>query len=421
MREQKIILLLVVAWLPVCLAAQDPPPGATGDLTLEQALALALEHSPVVAAAGSSYEAAGQRVRQAGRWPNPELELEAEELGGPGELSGLDSAEISSVLSQEIPLGGEVGKRSSLAASEHRLAETGLETARLDLRVGTTLAFHQVLLAQEQVTLAAEMHELARSFFDTVSKRVEAGKVSPVEATRARTQMVAARIELERARRGLAAARSRLASTWGGTEARFRQAAGALPPAQPPPPLATLRPLLEQAPELQQSEEEIRHRQLAVQLVRAERIPNLTISVGPRYLREAGITTWVAGLSLPLPLFDRNQHELAASELEVKQAEHQAKAVRAALEAELAAAIADLSAFAAEIRALEDEIIPAASQVLETIRIGYQEGKLGFLEVLDAQRELFETRQQRLSAYAELLETRALISRLVVQPIGEAQ
>jgi cobalt-zinc-cadmium efflux system outer membrane protein len=397
------------------VAATEPQVAPTGNLTLTETLRLVDEHSPSLAAARLGLLAAEQRLRQARLWPNPELELEAEELGGPGELSGLRSAEVTALLSQQLLLGGKLANRRSLAGVELRLADLDRKATHLDLTARATLGFQLVLLAQEKVALAGEMLELAHSFADTVRKRVEAGKVSPVEAVRASTQVAAARTDLEQAEHELAASRRRLVAAWGDREADFDRAVGELPRAEPPQPLAALRLMLAQAPEMQQQEEQVRRHRLELQVARAERIPDLTISVGPRHQREAGITTWVAGLSIPLPLLDRNQGERQAAAFEVEQAQHRTEALRADLDAALAATVAGVHSLVAEIRALEDEIIPAATQVFETIRLGYQEGKLGFLDVLDAQRELSEARQQRLAAYSDYLMLRTEIDRMLGQ------
>jgi cobalt-zinc-cadmium efflux system outer membrane protein len=397
------------------VAATEPSAVPTAELTLAETLRLVHAHSPSLAAARLGLHAAEQRSRQARLWPNPELEMEAEELGGPGELSGLRSAEVTTLLSQEILLGGKLSSRRLLADVERRLAAHDLEAARLDLTARATIGFQLVLLAQEKVELAEEMLELARSFADTVSKRVEAGKVSPVEAVRASTRVVAARVGMEQAQRELAASRRHLVAAWGAREAHFDCAVGELPRAEPPQPLTVLRSLLAETPEMRQQKEQVRRHKVALKAAQAERIPDLTVSVGPRHQRETGVTTWVAGFSFPVPLLDRNQGERRAAAFEVEQAQRETDALRAELEAALAGAVAGLHSLVAEVRALEDEIIPAATHVFETIRIGYQEGKLGFLDVLDAQRELSETRQQRLAAYAEYLMLRTEIERMLGQ------
>ncbi len=403
------VLLLVLSTATAASQPDDHNPD--GALERGQARELALRHSPVLAAAELGKAAAEQRIHQAGRWPNPVLEIEVDEIDG--ELSGLDGAELTGLLSQEIVLGGKIGRRRSLAEAERDLAAGDLAAARLAVELRADLAFSRVLLCQQRAALSEELLTLAQSFLTTVSRRVEAGKVSPVEEIRTRAVLAAARVEQQRSRHRLQAARQDLAAVWGATAVRFERAIGSLPAAVPPPPPDRLRHLLAATPEMRQRATEVQHRQLAMGLANAARTPDLTVSLGPRYHRQLGRTSWVVGLSLPLPVFDRNQGERRAAELELEQAHRQVEATRSELEAALVSAVTELGGLATEVQALEDEVIPAAQEAFSAIRFGYEQGKLGFLEVLVAEQALSEARQQRLTALWEYLQARNGLERLV--------
>ncbi len=94
----------------------------TGVVTLRKALALALMHNPELKAFSWDVRVSQARQLQASLWPNPELEVEVEEVGGPGARTGFDAAETTIALSQLIELGGKSGKRVKVASLEKELA-----------------------------------------------------------------------------------------------------------------------------------------------------------------------------------------------------------------------------------------------------------------------------------------------------------
>jgi cobalt-zinc-cadmium efflux system outer membrane protein len=300
-----------------------------------------------------------------------------------------------------------------MAEAEHELSTYAVEAARLDLVARVHAAFYSVLVAQERVALAEQLHDLAASARDAVARKVEAGKVAPVESTRLQIQVSQAWIEIDHARQQLSAARAALAATWSEPAASFGRAIGELPPVQTPPDLAVLLDCIDRVPEVLTSQALVRRQELAVRAAGARAIPDLTVTVGPRHHRETASTSWVAGLAVPLPLFDRNQGERRATRFELDGARREAHAVRTAIEAEVIAAARRLEALTTRFHMLEQEVIPSAVEVHRATEIGYREGKLGLLEMLDSQRTVSEARRLRLEATQSYLDLRVHLERLI--------
>jgi cobalt-zinc-cadmium efflux system outer membrane protein len=405
--------------LPVYQSEAEPPPKTVpaGDLPLRQALALALLHNPELATFSWEILAREAEALQAGLLPNPELGVEIENFAGSGEFSGTEAAETTVTLSQLLELGGKRAKRRSAAALEADLGGWDFEASRLDVLTATTKAFVSVLVAQERLAQAGEFNGLAERFFRTVSERVEAGKVSPVERTRARIPLAAARIALEQARLALEAARKELAALWGEDQATFGRAVGSLEPVGTVPPWGQLAGLLKRNPDVARWETEGRQREARLALERANAIPDLTLFVGGRNIQETDDNALVAGLSIPLPLFDRNQGGIAAARAARGKARQAARGAASEAFARLAASYRDLSGATLEARTLKDQILPAAEQAFESSNLGYQAGKFGFLEVLDAQRTLFDLRGQYVGALAAYHQAKAEVERLIGAPL----
>jgi cobalt-zinc-cadmium efflux system outer membrane protein len=393
----------------------DTAPGLepTGELTLRQALGLALLYNPELAAFSWEVRVKEAQALQAGLWPNPELAVELENFAGSGNFAGFDAAESTVSLSQLIELGGKRALRRSAGALEGQLAGWDYETRRLDLLTATTQAFVQVLTTQERLALATGLARLAERIQQSVADRVEAGKVSPVERRRAQITLAGARLAEGRVRLELTAARQALSARWGSAAPAFSRVAGSLSEVRAVPPMKRLAPLVAHNPDVARWEDEQRQRSTGLELERANAVPDLSVFVGGRQLRESDESALVAGISIPLPIFDRNQGGIAAARAALSQARQQGRAAHDQALTALAESYQRLVAAHDQAQALKDEILPMAEEVLAAAELGYREGKFGLLDVLDAQHTFFETKGQQLDALSAYHQARAAVERLI--------
>lgn len=385
----------------------------TGVLTLPQAQALTLLHNPKLAVFGWEVRAGEARTLQASLPPNPEAGIEVENFAGSGELRGFDSAEITIHLSQLIELAGKRRKRTRVAALERDLTAWDYETTCVDVLTQATQAFVAVLSAQENVRLQEELVRLAQQVLTTVGERVKAGKVSPVEETRARVALSTSQIELERAQQALASARHRLVAAWGSTVPTFTRAEGQLDTIASLPPARQLAERLAQNPDLARWATEMAQRQAALELEEARRVPDPTLGGGFRYVRDTDDNAFVMELSVPLPVFDRNQGNRLEARYRLAKAEEEQRAATVQAHTALGEAYAALAAAYAVATALKNDALPGAQSAFEATSEGYRQGKFGFLDVLDAQRTLFEVRGQYIEALATYHQAVADVERLI--------
>jgi cobalt-zinc-cadmium efflux system outer membrane protein len=138
----------------------------------------------------------------------------------------------------------------------------------------------------------------------------------------------------------------------------------------------------------------------------AQRIPNLTVSLGSQYSREDRERVNVVGLSMPLPLFDRNQGNVLAAARRAGQARDLRNAVELRLRSETRSAVEPVGDGDAGRAAYDRTILPAAQQAVDTATRGFEMGKFAFLDVLDAQRTLIEARGLYLEALASATDAR---------------
>ena len=273
----------------------------SGELTLRRALELGLAGNPDLASSSWEVRSGDPRIRQAGLIPNPELGVEFENFLGSEPSRRFETLETTLSISQLVELGGKRAARIRLASSEKEVSSWDYEAKRADVAAEIAKSFVEVLSAQERLALAGEMARLAKEVLNAVSSRVAAGKISPVEETKASVAWSISRIDLERAKLALEGARKRLAATWGSSRPIFSRAVGRLDQVTPLPPAEDLAGRISGNPDIARWAAEMEQRKAALALERANRITDVTLSVGIRRFREPEDTSFVAGATIPIP------------------------------------------------------------------------------------------------------------------------
>nr|WP_256674862.1 TolC family protein [Pseudomonas sp. LD120] len=392
-------MLLLALAAPPLSAAEQPL------LSLDSALDRAFANNPEQAAARWEIDIAQGARQQAGLMPNPVLSVEAED-------TRRDSRTTTVKLSQALELGGKRSARVALASGEQALAALELERRRNQLRADVLEAYFAALRAQESTRLAGRSLALAERGVRVAQGQVNAGKASPVEATRAQVQLAQVRLELKRGQMEQANAYRQLARVTGSSTTDF---AGVQDPPLTAPRLPTAAQLLgrlQETAELRLAEQAIVQREASLGLEQAQRIPNLDLSIGSQYDAAARERVNLVGVSLPLPLFNRNQGNVLSAARRVDQARDVRNATELRLRSETRQALAQWRTAQGEVRSFNQALLPAAQSAVDSATRGFEMGKFSFLDVLDAQRTLINARHQYLAAVAQTTEARVRIERI---------
>lgn len=393
-----------VALPPAAPPAEESQPAGT--LTLDAALALAEAGSFTLSAAGKELDATEGDLVQSRLLPNPELAVSMED-------TRRASRSTTGQVNLPIELGGKRAARIGLAERGRELAQAELGSTRAELRAAVIARFFGVLVAQERVRLAEGSVGIASQAADAAGRRVAAGKVAPLEATRARVEQANAELELAEATGALQSARQSLAALWGDSVPRFAQARGDLDalPSRPAP--AALQAALEDSPLLEASRLAAERSRADVAVQRSRQYPDVTVSLGAKRDNEANRNMAVLGVAIPLPLFDRNQGNLYAALRRADRAQDTHAATRVRLQGELQQASTQLSVSRAAAQTLQASVLPAAEQAYAAASRGFEAGKFNFLDVLDAQRTLFQARIRYLDVLARTYDAAASIDRIL--------
>ena len=375
-------------------------------LSLTKAIELALEGSPEVAAATRQWEATEGQILQGRARPNPELAYSLEDARSRTRTQSWQ-------LNLPVELGGKRAARTKAAEKSREQAQAQLNELKAALRANVAAAYFDVLTAQERLVLAKDSVALAKSSTDTVAKRVAAGKVSPVEESKARVAEAGIRVELAQAASEQRNALSRLFALLGKIEAPFTVLEGKAENLPPVPKLADLQSLISSSPAVVLARIEVDRRKALTDLEQSKRVPDITVSAGIQRSNETQRNILLFGVSVPLPVFDRNQGNLLeALKLEDK-ARDELQGATVRLHSEVAQAQERLSTIAAEVQSLRQDVLPGAKSAYDAATIGFENGKFNFLEVLDAQRTYFTAKSQYLKALGEAHRAAADVDRLL--------
>ena len=387
-------------------APQSAAAAAAEPLSLAKAIELALEGNPEVAAAKRQWEATEGQVLQGRSRPNPELAYSLEDTRSKTRTQSWQ-------LNLPVELGGKRAARTKAAEKTREQAQAQLAELQATVRANVAAAYFDVLTAQERLVLARDSAALAKSSTDTVSKRVAAGKVSPVEESKARVAEAGVRVELAQAASEQRNALSRLFALLGRIDAPYTVLEGKAENLPSVPSLVDLQPLIASSPGVVLARIEVDRRKALTDLEQSKRVPDVTVSVGMQRSNETQRNVLLFGVSVPLPVFDRNQGNLLeALKLEDK-ARDELQAATVRLHSEVAQARERLSTITAEVQSLQQEVLPGAKSAYDAATIGFENGKFNFLEVLDAQRTYFTAKSQYLKALGEAHRAAADIDRLL--------
>ena len=202
---------------------------------------------------------------------------------------------------------------------------------------------------------------------------------------------------------------------WGDADARFERVEGALDNLPPRPALSDLEHQISNHPALARWPDEMQRRKNELEIASAGALPDLAVSGGVRHFADNDDVGVVVGISIPLPLFNRNQGAILAAQANMDAADASLEVARRTLLAEIRDQYQALATAAATEESLRYQTLPIAQQVYEATTTGYRQEKFGLLEVLDAQRTLFESRREYVEAKASYQIAIAELERLTAR------
>ena len=382
-------------------------------LTMSEALHRVLLSNQGLKSYFFEIRASEARTLQESFAPNPEIEFEVENFGGSGELIGFKGSEFTISVGQLIEFAGKREKRTRAAAFQSDLSAWDYETKKLDIVTETIRRYVELISDQEQILLNQELVAVSEKLFQSVNRLVEAGRISPAEISRTQILVSTAQLDLNRSQRKFLADGIQLASLWGETSPDFKYVTGSLKNVTAIPPMDSLIRFLSENPEILRWSTEIEFRQAMEALEEAKKIPDPTIRAGYRHISGPNLSAFVANLSIPIPIFDNNKGAVQEARIRQRQAAELRRQTQIKISKNLKELYQSLLVLYTDIDTSTKIIIPEAEKAYQIINDGYLAGKFRFLDVLDAQRTLYETRKNLIASLTEYNIRVAEIERLI--------
>lgn len=402
-RRRRISLAGSLAALTLASSAWAEPAPPFAQLLRQSA------DAPRVATLQAEIDRAEGLARQARARPNPTISVYGENFAGSAPYGSFDQTETTLQYNQPIELGGKRSSRIAAGEAGVTAAQARSVEGRLAYAYELARAYAAVEIAGRRIGIAEDEVEEATADLKLARALVEAGKEARLRQLQAETELNTLEADLAGRQADRTAALARL-SAMAGIETPFTALSeslldrlGARPANGPPDPLQTA------AVRAAEAERNAAARRVTVQ--RKAAIPDVTAQVGVRRLERDDATALVAGISVPLHLFDRNKGNIAAAQAELRGAEARAAQVRLEAQAEVHAATSQVKAADARAAAAE-RTLATANETYRLARIAYEAGKSPLIELLAARHGLGVARGVVLDAAAARLNARAQLARL---------
>lgn len=413
----RTLLVLFLAGAPVAVAAQAPRAVSTETITLPQILKLAESDNAEILAARKRWEAAQKEAAQAAALDQPRLDLERMYApAGQNTLRGSEEKNIS--VTQPLPFPTTLYLRRSRAAQDALIAEQAYRAKLREVRAQAAAAYSDLLFAYKSAEIFDENVEIMRRFSKVAESRYASGHSSQLDALKAQvelTKMLNRTLEVERDRQVAEATLKALLN---------RDAQTPLPaPADPQPGAFTAKladlesTAVAHRPELRQAFLGAQRARTSLSLARSEFLPDFMLQYRWRKDSLRGNSNdAVLGLSLPL-WFWKPAAIAAQARAEKEAADADLQAAKVGTSSELKAAFIGAQTAGRLAEVYRTSLLPQAREALNVAEAGYQANTVGFLDLLDAQRSLLDSRLEYYRYASEYQRQLAELERVVGQEI----
>ncbi len=403
------------------VVVKDAPASKTSEtvgLSLNGIIEKALLQSPRLKAFRSSIAAAKGERAQASAWSNPEIGIDAENVAGTGPYKGVSSVESTVGVTQLFEIGGKISARERIADKGLEIASLNEHAAALDVIRDVTIAYAEVIAAEENARLASEQKDLAEDVLKSVSVRVNAAAAPLIQKSRAEVERSTAKIELDKANRARDIARKKLATIMGDKSFEAELNSAAFYEVD-----KTVMPerenSLKDSPDILKLNSELEQSKARLDLEIANAIPDPRISVGMRDYRDSSDQAFVVGFSIPIPVFNSNSGNIQKARSEILRTEFDNRQAELNVSSELTQAYEQMQGSYTTSQTLKNEMLPSATKAFGLSREGYNLGRFAYLEVLDAQRSLFDVNKQQIEALLQFHTAKAQAERLTATRLAD--
>ena len=374
-------------------AAAAPGAATQGGMRLEEMEQIALANNPTVAQAQANLRVAAGLARQAGLYPNPTVGYYGDEIRG-GYIGG---GKQGGFVSQTIVLGGKLRAARRVADLQASEVETSGQVQRLRILNNVRVSFYEVLAAQRMVDLRQSLAKLAADATQTSHQLGNVGQADRPDILQAEVEQQQANVSFRIARQHLQASWRMLAAVIGKPDlalARLQGDLDAIPDLSYEEWVSTA---LRESPEVKLAQQAVDRAEASLVQARKAPIPDLQITgiLAQNYepLETTRKPTGLMGgaqVGVQLPIFNRNQGNIAAAKDEIESAKHELARVKLQLARVLANMFRDYDSARVTVQQYKADMLPRAEQAYKLYQTNYQNMAAAYPQVLISQRTLFQ-------------------------------
>ncbi len=400
-----IFLLFVFIFSSIsCLLAAET-------ITLQQAITRALKNNPGLSATSFQIEAAKGWVSQAGLRPNPEIGIEFDKFAGNSDFAGTSQLENSVSLSQEFVTGGKRRLNVKRARIDLEIAKLEGELARRELTEKVAGLYLQLIGLNRLIEIEQRFVELSERNLAAIEKKVAGGEMPPIDATRAKVEAVAAKTDLSKMLREKETLLYELAATWNSTSTDYSIAEKIDEIAWPAHfDESILERMADQLIEIRIARLQLERAQAGTRLEEAMAQPNFSLEGGITRERDGNKHHYFVGLSIPLPIFDRNQGNRLSASAREKSSEKSLQQERLTVHTQLIELFKKYASVAEELDTAENLLVPAAKEAFTQMQKAFESGERELFELFDTHKAMLKAEKTLVQLQAERLEVLVAIS-----------
>ena len=367
--------------------------------------ALATKNNPTLKQSESLVRSSAALARQAGLWPNPAAGYRGDEISG-GSFRG---GEQGAFLQQNFVLGGKLQRRRNVYEQQRRADEIGLDERKLDVQGAVQMYFYFALTQLRRVEIQRELLSVAMDAATTSHQLANVGQADAPDVLEAEAEAEQVKIEFVRAQGEYIQAFEELAAVAGAPGIPVTLLEGDL---ETPPVVDTekyLHDLALNSPTLKRAEQNAARAEAALARDKREAVPDLLLQGGLQQNLELNEFTGkpvglqgFATASIQIPVFNRNQGNVEASQSNVQNAQQEVERVRLQLLRTAQPLLQQYLTSKLDAERYSEQIIPRAQRAYELYLQKYRNMAAAYSMVLVSQRTLFQMKDDYIRTLGQL-------------------
>lgn len=371
-------------------------------ITLEELEQMALQSNPTFAQAAANIQAAEGRKKQSGLYPNPTVGYQGEQIRG----GSFHAGEQGFFVQQDIVLGGKLGLNRKIFDQELKQAETEAEEQKLRVVTNVRMSYIQALAAQQTLELRLHLSKLADDAVETSHQLANVGQADAPDVLESEVEAQQAELAVAMAEQNQQRVWKALAAVVGNPRLPLMKLEGKLEDTLPVNADELVEKIVNESPAVRIAELGVKRAEVALARAKREPIPDLQLRGGMQQNGEwlpepSGRAVGLQGFAdvgVRIPIFNRNQGNIATAKADADRAQHEVERVKLVLRERAASVVQNYTFSQTAVDRYKNQMIPRAQKAYEMYAKKYQDMAAAYPQVLIAQRTLTQLEVSYISA-----------------------